>query len=109
MKFNIIVLFSLLLIPAVVFSQSDAGCITAKCHTTIAVGEFVHGPVGARICSVCHNPVEGKTHEFTFPSDKVELCFSCHEDSRDMMLQESLHTPVSDGNVNSCVLPSTGL
>ena len=56
------------------FSQSDAGCITEKCHADIASKKWVHGPVGAFICTVCHNEVavkrlDGKkwlsiTHEY---------------------------------------------
>ena len=50
------------------------------------------------ICKVCHVPVEGKSHQFTFAAERDELCFGCHEDSRDMMLAEHLHTPVANGD-----------
>jgi predicted CXXCH cytochrome family protein len=78
------------------------GCVTDKCHTDMGKGEFVHGPVGAFICNVCHSPVEGEDHEFVFFAEKDELCFGCHETNRDMMLENHLHTPVSEGNCIGC-------
>jgi len=83
-------------------AQSDAGCVTAKCHAEIGTKEWVHGPVGARICTVCHNPVEGEKHTFKFAAEKDELCFNCHETSRDMLLNDHVHTPVAEGNCIGC-------
>ncbi|RKX19746.1 MAG: cytochrome C [Candidatus Zixiibacteriota bacterium] len=100
----LIVLVSLLIlvtIPTNTVAQ-DEGCVTAKCHADIDTKEFVHGPVGAKICVICHNLVEGKKHKFEFAAEKEELCFGCHEDSRDMMLNDHLHTPVANGNCVGC-------
>lgn len=101
MKIKLLLAF-LLILPICSMAQSDADCITSKCHATIGTEKFVHGPVGAKICSICHVPVEGKQHKFTLAAEKEQLCFNCHENSRDMMLEEHLHTPVADGDCTGC-------
>ncbi len=92
----------LLLTPHPISAQGDAGCQTDKCHVTMGTMEFIHGPVGAGICTICHTPVEGKKHKFIFAAEQEELCFNCHDGKRDMMLEEHLHTPVADGNCVGC-------
>lgn len=98
----LIALIGILVCSISVSAQSSEGCVTDKCHATVGVGQFVHGPVGARICTICHSPVDGKDHEFQFSSDKEELCFGCHEDKRDMMLEDNQHTPVAEGDCVGC-------
>ncbi|HUU46165.1 MAG TPA: cytochrome c3 family protein [Acidobacteriota bacterium] len=83
-------------------AQSDAGCVTKDCHAEIGTKKWMHGPVGAFICSICHNRVEGKDHEFVMAAEKEELCFNCHETTRDMMLENHLHTPVATGDCVGC-------
>ncbi len=96
---TIIMIISL---SALNLSAQEGDCVTSKCHEDIGTKEFVHGPVGAKICIVCHAPVPHKKHQFTLTAEKEELCFNCHEDSRDMMLEDHLHTPVSDGDCTGC-------
>lgn len=91
-----------LLITGPVAAQGDQGCITEECHARINKKEFVHGPVGAGACTICHNQVEGKKHEFVMTVEKEELCFGCHEAKRDMMLEDHRHTPVAKGNCVGC-------
>lgn len=99
----ILISLVLLLVTSInVAAQSDADCVTSKCHADMGTKEFVHGPVGAKICTICHTPQADKKHKFEFSADKEELCFSCHEAKRDMMLEDHLHTPVSDGNCVGC-------
>ncbi len=86
-------------------AQADGGCVTAKCHATVGTKPFVHGPVGARMCVVCHNPVKDKDHTFTLAAEDDELCFGCHETKRDMMLEDYVHTPVANGNCVGCHNP----
>lgn len=101
-KLGIALFIAILYMPINIYAQADAGCITSKCHETIGTKQFVHGPVGARICTICHTLVKGEKHKFILSAEKDELCFNCHETSRDMMLQEHLHTPVADGNCVGC-------
>lgn len=83
----------------------NEGCITEKCHATMGTKKWVHGPVGVGACTICHTRVKGKDHEFTFTLEKEELCFACHDESRDMMLQDHRHTPVKEGRCTSCHNP----
>jgi predicted CXXCH cytochrome family protein len=83
-------------------AQPDGGCVTDKCHTTVGTGKFVHGPVGARICTVCHNPLPNEDHKFALVAEKDELCFGCHEEKRDMVLKEFVHGPVGVGDCVAC-------
>ena len=85
-----------------VYGQGDASCVTSKCHADMGTKKYVHGPVGARVCTVCHVPTPGKDHEFSFYAAKEELCLGCHEKNRDMMLQEHVHSPVAEGNCTGC-------
>lgn len=94
--------FIFLMVLLVNVANAQVDCVTSECHAEIGTKQFIHGPVGAGICVVCHNPVEGKDHEFTYVADKEELCFSCHEDKRDMMLEDNVHTPVAEGNCIGC-------
>ena len=100
----LIVLVSLvLMVPAGSASgRETAGCVTADCHAGIGTAQWVHGPAGGSACSVCHVPVEGTEHSFAFTADGEELCFACHEDSRDLMLSEYVHTPVGRGSCTQC-------
>ncbi len=102
MKLLIATLTLFFLIPLCSFAQSDAGCVKSKCHEDMGTKAFVHGPVGAGICNICHAPVEGKKHKFTLTAEREELCFNCHEDNREMMLEDHLHTPVADGDCVGC-------
>lgn len=101
---TIIIIFMLLLIvPSSIFAQGDAGCQDDKCHNNIGTMKFIHGPVGAAICSICHAPVEGEEHKFVLTAEnEEELCFNCHDAKRDMMLEAYLHTPVADGDCVGC-------
>lgn len=84
------------------WGQGNRTCVDSKCHSDMGTQKYVHGPVGAKICTVCHVPTQGKDHEFKFFAAKEELCLGCHEESRDMMLQEYLHKPVLEGNCTGC-------
>ncbi|UCC78656.1 MAG: cytochrome C [Candidatus Zixiibacteriota bacterium] len=97
----ILVVVSFILMTINIYAQ-QGGCVTDKCHADTGTKKFIHGPVGAGICQICHVPVEGEDHKFQFMAEKEELCFNCHENKRDMMLEEYLHTPVADGNCIGC-------
>lgn len=94
-------ILTLALLAAPSFVQAT-GCVTSDCHETMGTAEFVHGPVGAQICTVCHAPTDGDKHKFALTAEKEDLCFGCHEDKRDMMLEDNLHTPVAKGDCVGC-------
>ncbi len=93
---------AILFFQTTTFAQEDDGCMEADCHSDMGTKEWIHGPVGAGACTVCHNPLENVDHQFVLATEKEELCFNCHETSRDMMLSDFLHTPVSEGNCVGC-------
>lgn len=93
---------SISLLGSMSMAQQDAGCVTSKCHVEMGTKKFIHGPVGAGICTICHTEVQGQKHKFQLYAEKDELCFNCHEAKRDMMLEDFLHTPVADGNCVGC-------
>lgn len=83
-------------------AQPQESCITAKCHAEMGKKAFVHGPVGAGACTVCHNPVPGKKHQFVPAAEKEALCLACHDTKRDMLLEDNVHTPVAEGDCVGC-------
>ncbi len=78
---SVLQLTLLMAFPSYAWPQDD-GCVKSGCHDKIGVKEWVHGPVGANICTVCHVSVTGKDHEFIYPQEGENLCFMCHEDKR---------------------------
>ncbi len=99
---RLLLTLSLILLPSLAYSTPDAGCMASDCHDDMGKKEFVHGPVGAGICTICHNPVEGKDHEFKFMAEKEKLCFACHDESRNLIIAENVHTPVAEGKCTQC-------
>lgn len=70
---------------------------TNKCHKEIGKKKFVHGPVGAFICSPCHS-VSGKptgTHKATLKIKGSALCYSCHDEMKGKLAKKHMHEPVS--------------
>ena len=56
--------------PDVVMAQ---GCVTAECHVGLDSREWVHGPVGAGACSVCHVAENEKKHEFKIDAEGSDV------------------------------------
>jgi predicted CXXCH cytochrome family protein len=98
----LLVAIILLVNTTIVMGQAGGQCVTSECHADIGTKKYTHGPVGAGVCNVCHVPTPDKDHEFTLFAAKEELCLGCHETSRDMMLQEHVHSPVLEGNCTGC-------
>lgn len=99
---NTLVITALLLLIAPSGVFGDDGCVTEKCHSKMLSTSSLHGPVGAKMCLVCHSRTKEDKHDFVLAEEKEDLCFACHEERRDMMLEDHLHTPVSDGNCVGC-------
>jgi predicted CXXCH cytochrome family protein len=83
-------------------SATAEECGGSECHADKMEGKWVHGPVGARMCSICHTPTNERKHEFELVAEREELCFACHDTSRDMMLEDYVHTPVAEGACVQC-------
>lgn len=79
-------------------------CITSKCHAKIGKDAFVHGPIAAGECAVCHgaSPKHEKNpgkNKFKRIEDMETLCFSCHEQFEP---KKFIHNPVENGECTSC-------
>ncbi|MCF6331254.1 MAG: hypothetical protein L3I99_06885 [Sulfurimonas sp.] len=72
-----------------------------SCHTNYEENDFIHGPVGAGACTLCHNPHESKNQNLLTTSTVNELCTSCHSNKDDMLKSgENIHPPVQDSCIN---------
>ncbi|MBI5014627.1 MAG: cytochrome C [Deltaproteobacteria bacterium] len=85
---------------------AEEGCVTDKCHQGMGKAQFVHGPVGAGQCVVCHT--EGKPNHPTKSGSKdfklafgggKDLCYACHNR---MDANRVVHKPVATGDCIAC-------
>jgi predicted CXXCH cytochrome family protein len=102
----------------------QASCLTSKCHSDIDKARFVHGPVQAKGCTICHIPasephlVKGKKELFAklpkdhpplFKIDKLHIestCFLCHDDFGDLIKKAtSIHSAIKKQGCPSCHNP----
>jgi len=105
----------------------QASCLTSECHSDIDKALFVHGPVQAEGCTVCHIPasepqlVKGKKEVFAdLPEDhpplfKIDtlhiesICFLCHDDFGDLIKKAtSIHSVIKQQGCPSCHNPHAG-
>jgi predicted CXXCH cytochrome family protein len=93
----------------------EGGCVSATCHATTILGEFVHGPTAQQTCDSCHRIADEPNHKFEPIIDEPNLCFECHDRPPEHEFQ---HGPVSLGVCTVChnphsapkeyMLPETG-
>lgn len=105
----------------------QASCLTSECHSDKDKALFVHGPVRAKGCTVCHIPasephlVKGKKEVFAelpedhpplFKIDKLHIestCFLCHDDFGDLFKKAtSIHSAIKEQGCPSCHNPHAG-
>jgi predicted CXXCH cytochrome family protein len=87
--------------------ENKVTCITAKCHATMKEVKYVHGPVAADECAVCHGESakhtdDPKKHKFGEIKDVPSKCFECHDPFPKKKLT---HTPVEEGECLACHSP----
>jgi predicted CXXCH cytochrome family protein len=97
---------------ATVAAAADASgpdkCVTATCHPKYGKAKFVHGPIGAGVCTPCHRLKKDYTPEkhtaasFTMAAKGKELCFICHENLQKKMTGKFIHGPVAMGDCIAC-------
>jgi len=85
--------------------SSEKSCI--DCHKRTIRKEIIHGPT-ATDCTICHisngkeHPIEDE-EGFTLRYQGEALCYSCHEESRDVFTTDKyVHEPVKKGDCNEC-------
>ena len=49
-----------------------------RCHDRMDAAKFLHGPVGAGMCTYCHNP-HGSEEKAFLTQPVRKLCLSCHD------------------------------
>ena len=77
----------------------DKNCL--ECHEEKTKGKAVHSAI-AMGCSTCHNvKSDGTTTTVELVAPKNELCFTCHEKSK----EEVLHKPYEQGQCVTCHSP----
>lgn len=84
------------------YTFQKTSCLTSQCHVGLDTGKFMHGPFKDGSCVECHNP-HGTEHEKFLTVNKTELCFICHNESKNMVNEgEFVHFPVQKGECTSC-------
>lgn len=53
--------------------------LCAKCHQAKNSQRYLHGPVAAGSCTVCHDP-HGQTNQYFLIAQDEKLCFTCHSE-----------------------------
>lgn len=86
-------------------AAAQEGCVTKECHPTFGQAAYVHGPIGAGQCVVCHqegnarHPTRsGKDFQLAHGGGK-ELCYACHER---VDANRVVHKPVVTGDCIAC-------
>ncbi len=81
-------------------SGMERSCM--KCHKVLAENLHVHGPVGAGICTVCHDPASTPNRYKVQETDDA-LCYHCHEERKTADgSKKLLHGPVGAGMCTVC-------
>ena len=65
--------------------------------------KYVHGPLIAGGCTVCHNPHGGDNRNYLWAENSLELCIACHSD-KDHLLSKDQRLPYVHGLGVSCVM-----
>ncbi len=71
------------------------------CHESYENREFLHGPVAAGACTLCHDPHRSENKKLLRYPTINQMCTSCHADKGDMLKSEPvIHPPVKDKCTN---------
>ncbi|MBI5190582.1 MAG: cytochrome c3 family protein [Nitrospirae bacterium] len=79
---------------------ADQSCVAKECHAKLLDNKYVHGPVGAFECQMCH--VKIGDHKFKFDIEGADLCYECH-DKKDT--EAFVHGPIAAGDCTGCHSP----
>ena len=67
----LIILFIIIQNSYAAFAQN--GCVTSECHVDMGKAKFLHGPVAANECKVCHivgeNDLPPDKHDLSYPKE----------------------------------------
>lgn len=90
-----------------VSAQEEPSCVRSSCHATMGKDRFVHGPVAAGECAVCHgeslkHSEDPKKFRFGQVKKTPDLCFDCHDPFKKKAFA---HAPYQEGECLSCHNP----
>ena len=72
--------------------------MTSDCHQTMGKAQYLHGPIAANECRVCHivgeNDNPPKNHDLSYNKEGRELCLDCHEKLEQFLQDKNVHSPV---------------
>ncbi len=82
-------------------------CITSKCHAQMGKEKFVHGPVAAGECTVCHGESlkhkdKPAMYKFVKIENVIKACYTCHDKFKP---KKFIHNPVEEGECTACHSP----
>ncbi|MCK5505358.1 MAG: hypothetical protein KAJ10_09360, partial [Thermodesulfovibrionia bacterium] len=82
-------------------------CITSKCHAKMEKEKYIHGPIAAGECTVCHGKADRhkdkpEKYKFKKVEDLANKCYSCHDKFKP---KKVTHTPVEEGECVACHSP----
>ncbi|MGZ3694493.1 MAG: cytochrome c3 family protein, partial [Bdellovibrionota bacterium] len=108
---KIIAYISLLLLPlGAIAGPKSPTCSTSECHANIKNFTFLHGPVKANGCTVCHQLGEG---HLNLPAKHPQLlaipkgnstCLVCHDDKSGAGFK-TIHKPLQEQGCTTCHNP----
>ncbi len=90
--------------PAVPPTTRTHDCTTSGCHSKQVEFAFLHAPVAAGACDVCHRYDDETKHTFTLRREGAALCSFCHIGKVDTGGLH-VHKPVEEGKCTGCHSP----
>ncbi len=106
--------FTIMFTGGTVYAQQQSSkkkqpdnCITSKCHAGLNKDKFVHGPIAAGECTICHGRApkhkeSPKRNKFGEVKDIAGTCYNCHDKFK---TKKFTHTPVEEGDCTACHSP----
>lgn len=85
-------------------SSGEQENVCLQCHQEkrgMFSEEYLHGPVAAGGCSVCHDP-HGSAYDYSLVSPVAILCLSCHPEMEPESKREVVHPPFAKGRCDAC-------
>jgi predicted CXXCH cytochrome family protein len=92
-------------------------CLTSKCHSDVVAPKFLHSPLKAKGCVLCHQPVDlseknsklSATHPsiaLNMGNDQKSLCLKCHvEWGRKLNAKKYSHSAIKEKGCTGCHNP----
>ncbi len=79
---------------------AQESCVTSDCHQDMGKAKYLHGPIAANECVVCHivgpNDKPPKKHDLSYNKEGKELCLDCHEKLEQFLQDKNVHSPVEE-------------